>query len=178
LTAAELIMRFKQVAITQTNTQRRVFYLHQLIHEVELVMCEKIQDAGHHLEVQVPPDIRFDSYPDPLEQVMISLINNALQHAFEGIQGGKMTLLAHKVSEEQIRIEFHDNGKGIAAQYLARIFDPFFTINNNRGCGGLGLHISHNIVTSLLSGEIKVESEVEVGTAFVLELPLNTPVKY
>lgn len=178
LTAAELIMRFKQVAITQTNTQRRVFYLHELIHEVELVMCEKIQDAGHHLEVQVPPDIRFDSYPDPLEQVMISLINNALQHAFEGIQGGKMTLLAHKVSEEQIRIEFHDNGKGIAAQYLARIFDPFFTINNNRGCGGLGLHISHNIVTSLLSGGINVQSEVGGGTAFVLELPLNTPVKY
>jgi signal transduction histidine kinase len=176
--AADLIMRFKQVAITQAHSQRREFDFLDLVHDIETVIHDKIQSSGHSLTFSIEAGIVFDSYPDPLEQVMLTFIHNALQHAFEDGFAGTMTLAAQKINPQHVQLEFRDNGKGIQAQYLAHIFDPFFTINVQRGFGGLGLHICHNIVTSLLGGEIEAQSELGAGTVFVLRLPLYTPITY
>ena len=81
------------------------------------------------------------------------------------------------ISTDRVQVKFSDNGAGILEDNLKRIFDPFFTTKLWRGGSGLGLNISYNIVTSLLGGNINVESEIGQGATFIIELPLKAPVQ-
>ncbi|MGV7211634.1 two-component regulator propeller domain-containing protein [Oxalobacteraceae bacterium A2-2] len=170
--AAELVNSFKQVAVDQASAHRRLFNLCQASQEITATMMNRIRKSGHRLELDIPGDIEVDSFPGPYGQVIINFINNALLHAFERREGGLMRLYATRLGKDRVRIVFQDDGAGIAGEHLDRIFDPFFTTKLGQGGSGLGLSVTYNIVTSLLGGQIRVESTVGVGTVFTLELPL------
>ncbi|MFC0170529.1 ATP-binding protein [Pseudoduganella danionis] len=172
--AADLVNSFKQVAVDRTTEQRRSFNLHQVSHEVIATMMNRVRAANHRIELELPDNILMDSYPGPYGQVIANFINNALLHAFGREQGGLMRLRAQTPAAERVLITFSDNGSGIAAENMSRIFDPFFTTKLGQGGSGLGLSISYNIVTSLLGGQISVESS-PAGTCFTLDLPLTAP---
>ncbi|HEX5342195.1 MAG TPA: two-component regulator propeller domain-containing protein [Duganella sp.] len=171
--AAELVNSFKQVAVDQASAKRRHFNLHQASQEIVMTMKNTVRKAGHHIVMDMPDDIVMDSFPGPYGQVIINLINNALLHAFEGREGGEIRMWAMQLGPERVRIVFQDDGHGIAIEHQARIFDPFFTTKLGQGGNGLGLSITYNIVTSLLDGSIRVDSEVGVGTRFTIDLPLK-----
>jgi signal transduction histidine kinase len=63
-------------------------------------------------------------------------------------------------------LEFSDNGKGMDAAHLSRIFEPFYTTRRGEGGSGLGLYICYNIVTNQLGGTIHCESQPEAGCRF------------
>jgi signal transduction histidine kinase len=172
-TAADLIMRFKQVAINEASSQRAHFNLADLITDLTMALRDKIRATGHVLEVDIGEGIEMDSYPAPLEQVLINFVNNSLMHAFEGQEQGQMHLSAHRINADRVLIEFRDNGRGIDKKNLDRIFDPFFTTKMGQGGTGLGLNISYNIITSLLGGSISVASEPGMGTVFSIQIPLD-----
>jgi signal transduction histidine kinase len=171
--AAELVNSFKQVAVDQASAKRRLFNLHQASQEIVMTMKNQVRKAGHHIVLEMPDDIEMDSFPGPYGQVVINLINNALLHAFEGREGGEIRMWAVQLGAERVRIVFQDDGKGIAVEHQARIFDPFFTTKLGQGGNGLGLSITYNIVTSLLDGSIRVDSEAGVGTRFTIDLPMK-----
>ncbi|MES2162508.1 MAG: two-component regulator propeller domain-containing protein [Pseudomonadota bacterium] len=171
--AAELVNSFKQVAVDQASAKRRHFNLHQASQEIVTTMKNQIRKAGHQVELEMPDDIQMDSFPGPYGQVIINLINNALLHAFEGRSGGVIKLWAVRLGPDHVRIVFQDDGRGIQLEHQARIFDPFFTTKLGQGGNGLGLSITYNIVTSLLDGTIRVDSALDVGTRFTLDLPLK-----
>ena len=172
--AADLVNSFKQVAVDRTTEQRRMFNLQQVTHEVVATMMNRIRNANHIIEYEVPDTLAMDSYPGPFGQVLANFINNALLHAFEGRQHGRMHLSASAPAEGRALVVFSDDGGGIPAEHLGRIFDPFFTTKLGQGGSGLGLSISYNIVTSLLGGQISVSSS-PAGTTFTLDLPLTAP---
>ncbi|WP_374586288.1 ATP-binding protein [Pseudoduganella sp.] len=172
--AADLVSSFKQVAVDRTTEQRRVFNLHQVTHEIVATVMNRIRNACHKIEFDVPDSIALDSYPGPFGQVITNLINNALLHAFDGREGGRMRLVAATPVAGRVLVTFSDDGGGIAPENLTRIFDPFFTTKLGQGGSGLGLSISYNIVTSLLGGQIGVDSS-SGGTSFTLDLPLTAP---
>jgi len=171
--AAELVNSFKQVAVDQASAKRRNFNLQQASQEIVLTMMNQIRKAGHRVELDMPDDIVMDSFPGPYGQVIINLINNSMLHGFEGQPGGSIVMSAARMPGERVRITFQDDGKGIASANLARIFDPFFTTKLGQGGNGLGLSITYNIVTSLLGGHIRVDSAVDIGTVFTIDLPLK-----
>jgi signal transduction histidine kinase len=170
--AAELVNSFRQVSVDQASAQRRRFDLARACQEIAATLMNKVRLAGHVLALEVPEGIVMDSYPGPLGQVLINFVNNALLHAFEG-PGGSMLLSAEAIDADWVRIVFRDDGRGIAAAHLPRVFDPFFTTRMGHGGTGLGLNIAHTIATSLLNGTIRVESTPGEGTVFILELPLR-----
>jgi len=172
--AADLVSSFKQVSVDQASAQRRRFDLAQACQEIVATMMNKVRMAGHTIALEVPAGIEMDSFPGPLGQVLINFINNAQLHAFEA-PGGHMILSAALAEAERVRIEFRDEGRGIPAEHLTRIIDPFFTTHMAQGGTGLGLNIAYNIVTNLLGGTIRVESTLGQGSAFILELPLRAP---
>ncbi len=175
--AADLVSSFKQVAMDRTTAQRRMFNLEQTSHEILATMTNQIRIAGHQIELEMPLDINMNSYPGPYGQVISNFINNSLLHGFEGREAGKMRLSARQEVAERVLIEFFDNGVGIVESDIKRIFDPFFTTKMGQGGSGLGLSISYNIVTSLLNGMISVQSSLEHGTRFILDLPLVAPLQ-
>ena len=175
--AAELIASFKSVAVDQTSERRREFDLALTVNDVLQTMYYARKISQHRIEVDVPTHIVLDSFPGPLMQVVSNLIDNALVHAFDAESAGCMQLNARCDQSGYVRIEFRDNGRGIPQEHLSRVFDPFFTTRLGQGGSGLGLNIVINIVEGLLGGTIRVESELGVGTVFVIDLPLVAPMR-
>ena len=180
--AAELISSFKQVAVDQASQVRRQFALDTTVNEIVTTLRPSFMRSPIRIDVAIPPGIVLDSFPGPLGQVLVNLINNAVLHAFEPEQTGHVRIFAEGINaagNDQaptwLRLVVEDDGKGIAAQHLPRIFDPFFTTKLGAGGSGLGLNISYNIVTSLLGGRIHAISEIGSGTRMEIEIPLRAP---
>jgi signal transduction histidine kinase len=130
--------------------------------------------------------LEMDSYPGPLTQALQHLLENAVVHGFNGGKDGRsgtISVSAHDSSDPgltgpgsgEITIVISDDGIGIPAANLPRIYDPFFTTRMGAGGSGLGLYITHNIVTGVLGGHIEVVSKVGHGTRFTLRLPKIWP---
>lgn len=102
-----------------------------------------------------------------LRQVFLNLITNAVQAM---PQGGDLRIRSEAVGEDRIRLEFSDTGVGIPPEHLSSIFNPFFTTKEPGQGTGLGLSVVHSVVKRY-RGSIRVESEVNRGTTFTIELP-------
>ena len=175
--ARELVVSFKQVAVDRTSDLRRGFALHDLVDELLRTHHAAIRHCGSTVEVtvEIAPGIVCDSFPGALGQVISNLIGNALLHAFEGREQGRILIRARPCGEDRVELCFEDDGVGIPAESLKRIFDPFYTTKFGQGGSGLGLHIAYNIVSNVLGGQIRVDSVAGQGTRFVLDLPLRAP---
>jgi len=66
-----------------------------------------------------------------------------------------------------------DNGPGMTETVKSKIFEPFFTTKPVGSGTGLGLSVSHSIITQHHSGTFDVESEVGKGTTFTIKLPIT-----
>ena len=172
--AADMIASFKQVAVDQTSEQRRKFDLAEVINDNLQTMLPKFKKAVGKVENNVPNGIACHSYPGPLGQILTNLIQNAFFHGFAGRDAGVVTI-SSVITEQSVMLTVHDDGVGMSPSTLAHIFDPFFTTKLGQGGSGLGLSISHRIATSVLSGDLKVESTLNVGSSFILTFPRNAP---
>lgn len=173
--AGALVTSFKQIAVDQTSSQRRLFALSGLVSEILLTLHSTLRAGGCRVQVEVDESLQMDSYPGPLGQVLGHLINNAIVHGFHEHPGGSITLSAHACDSNRLLLRVQDDGSGIRKNDLLHIFEPFFTTRMGQGGSGLGLHIVHNLVTGLLGGQIEVRSEPGRGTCFDITLPLTAP---
>jgi signal transduction histidine kinase len=101
-----------------------------------------------------------------INQVFLNVIHNALQAIPEC---GSITIKTWK-DGERVFISIKDTGAGIEPEHLPRIFEPFFTTKPVGQGTGLGLSVSHRIVSEH-GGQMTVQSLVGRGTEFVIELP-------
>ena len=113
-------------------------------------------------------EVRGD--PDRLRQLGLNLVDNALRYTGPG---GAVTLDVLRRGDEAL-FRVRDTGVGIPAEHLPRIFDRFYRVDGNRareaGGTGLGLAISRWIAEAH-GGRIEAESEVGVGSTFIVVLP-------
>ncbi|EXI70540.1 MAG: C4-dicarboxylate transport sensor protein DctB [Candidatus Accumulibacter sp. SK-11] len=173
--AAELISQFKQVAIDQASIRRRVFDLRQTVEQLVASLRPQFKGRQQRVELDIPAGLQLDSYPSPLEQVLTNLVSNSLLHGFDGVDRGLIRLAASAVDDGHIRLCYSDDGKGIADSIRDRIFDPFFTTRLGSGGSGLGLYISHNLVSSVLGGTLAVDGQPGQGVRFDIVLPKVAP---
>jgi signal transduction histidine kinase len=109
-----------------------------------------------------------------IQQVLLNLLINARQ-AMPG--GGRLWIkLLHDAAGEMIDLVVRDNGSGIPAEHLPKIFDSFYTTKkgpdaSGKGGTGLGLSMCRDIIEAH-HGRIRVESAIGRGTAFTLKLPI------
>jgi len=103
-----------------------------------------------------------------IEQVLINLVTNAVQAMPEG---GTLDV-SLKETDDKLVITMRDSGEGIPEENIGRIFDPFFTTKPEGEGTGLGLSVSYGII-SRHRGLIEVESEVGIGTTFIISLPVR-----
>jgi two-component system, OmpR family, heavy metal sensor histidine kinase CusS len=97
-----------------------------------------------------------------------NLLDNAVRHTPEG---GKIEI-SIKQHAATTDIVVRDNGCGIAAEHLPRVFDRFYRADSSRSSGGAGLGLALvKSITDLHSGSAAIESEVGRGTAVVLTFP-------
>jgi signal transduction histidine kinase len=113
---------------------------------------------------------RVRCYAGQLNQVILNLLMNACDALGER---GTIRIRTRRRGDG-VRLEFSDDGPGIPPELCNRIFDPFFTTKSVGAGTGLGLSLSHSIIERH-GGRLAVDSEVGVGTSFVIDLPLVAP---
>ena len=115
------------------------------------------------------PDI--ECLPGQINQVLLNLIANA---ADATPPSGRIEIRTELVGDGRIAVEIEDDGCGIPAQALDRVFDPFYTTKAVGKGTGLGLSVSYGIVNRH-GGTIRVRSEPGRGACFRVELPVRAP---
>lgn len=168
--AAALIRSFKQVAVDQSSEQRRTFRLRAYLDEVLLSLRPRLKNTGHDVNVACDPELTMDSYPGAISQIVANLVLNSLLHAFAQGQAGHIEIAA-EVRGDRVCLTYADDGKGMEADQLEKIFEPFYTTKRGRGGTGLGLHILYNLVTQRLGGTVTCESSPGRGATFTMLLP-------
>jgi two-component system NtrC family sensor kinase len=106
--------------------------------------------------------------PSQINQVLLNLVTNAAQ----AIEGYGRIMIKTMADEQYVHVVVRDNGKGIPPENLARIYDPFYTTKPIGEGTGLGLSIVFGIIKDH-GGQIQVKSEVGMGTAFCISLPIK-----
>ena len=110
--------------------------------------------------------------PSQVNQVLLNLVNNAAQAMDK--PRGRITVVTRRDGDGAVAIDVEDNGRGIAAENLPRIFDPFYTTKEAGKGTGLGLSIAYKIV-SQHGGRIDVRSTPGEGTTVTVILPVEPP---
>ena len=141
-----------------------------------LPMLPAARLEGGSLEVTLPDHLIWvRSRPVDIEQVVLNLLLNAVT----AIRQGGTIRLDLRVSTSPppglgcttgVCLSVSDDGVGIPASLLGRIFEPFFTTGQAQGGTGLGLAVTYGLVKTW-GGEIRVHSEVGVGSRFEVWLP-------
>ncbi|WP_144172939.1 DAHL domain-containing protein [Pseudomonas sp. Kh13] len=142
--------------------------LHQGIESTLNIVASELRHKAD-LVKDYSPLPQVECLPSQINQVIMNLLVNATQAM--GTERGSITLRTG-ASDEWVWIEVADNGCGIPAQSLQKIFDPFYTTKPIGQGTGLGLSLSYGIIKRH-GGEIRVDSEVGVGTTFRVELPIR-----
>lgn len=138
-----------------------------------LVRC-KIERIVKEFDVQIDPEMdEIDSDAEILEQVLINLLINAVQasdkqDAYIGLKTGP-----HPTEPNRAVIIVKDNGHGMDAHTLKRIFEPFYSTKTAENGTGLGLYVCRKYLHRI-GGELEVESQVGHGTCFTISLPAGT----
>lgn len=171
--AAELIQSFKQVAVNQNNLNKRSFVVTKYLKEVLFSLKPHLKKTRHQVTVNGDEQIQINSYPEAFSQIVANLVMNSLQHAYPKEGTGNLDFEVKRDSEQLI-VEYNDDGCGISTENVDKIFDPFFTTARPQGNIGLGLHIIYNLVTQKLQGIIRVQSKIDCGTRFIIELPIHS----
>lgn len=108
-----------------------------------------------------------------INQIILNLLNNAIEHTEEGkiemIVGGEYN--PHDEHEFNLTIQISDSGSGISKELGTRLFQKYATTNSSTHSVGLGLTISKGLL-DLMHGQIRFESEPNIGTSFFIDLPL------
>jgi C4-dicarboxylate-specific signal transduction histidine kinase len=158
----------------RSSPQRVPADLNEIIRRTLSLIEHKLQLTNVELEVRLDeslPKIKCDN--SQIQQVIINLVMNASE-ATHNRNVGKVTVrtVLSTNKRETVRLEVHDNGDGIPAEYLAKIYDPFFTTKGEGKGVGLGLAVVYGIVESH-GGDIEVDTKVGVGTTFCVDLPIS-----
>jgi signal transduction histidine kinase len=144
---------------------KREIDLNRVIQDVQGLMADAAREKRINLEDRLEPRLpKIEADPNQLEQVLVNLVNNALEATAEN---GRIVLCSG-CRDEQVWFSVHDTGKGMPAEVLEKIFHPFFT-TKDKGTG-LGLAVIHKIITDH-HGTVTVESAAGEGSTFTVRLP-------
>ena len=155
--------------------QKQKFDVCSLIENIALGLKSSVEAKNLKLVINCSPtplEIKSDSLR--LEQIITNLLINAIRYT----SSGSIELTCSFVTPELLEIKVADTGVGISKLDRERIFEPYFRSQQSQKTApegmGLGLAIVLQLV-AMLEGEIKLISELDVGSTFIVTIPLATP---
>jgi signal transduction histidine kinase len=168
--ASELIASFKQIAVDQASEAIRTINLCEYLHEIIRSLQPHFKKTQHQIEVNCADNIILDCPAGAISQIFTNLLMNSLIHGFENMAQGQIRITVID-DADNIEIRYSDNGKGLSAGQLEKLFHPFFTTKRDQGGSGLGTHIAYNLVRQTLGGSIEASSEPGAGLHYHICFP-------
>ncbi|WP_309232106.1 ATP-binding response regulator [Micromonospora tarensis] len=170
LTLVNSLLTFSSLEAGRARSDARVVDLAALTAELAGVFRAAVERAGLTLEVSCPPLPRPVAV-DPVnwERIVTNLLSNALKYTFIG-----RIRVALDADDEELRLTVADTGIGIAERDLPKLFERFHRVRGARSRShegtGIGLALVHELAR-LEGGDVRVASQVGVGTTFTVTLP-------
>jgi two-component system NtrC family sensor kinase len=109
--------------------------------------------------------------PQEMGRVLVNLVNNA----FDAVRDVKKpeVVISTRLVGSDVEVVVSDNGSGVPEAIREKIFEPFFTTKPTGEGTGLGLSLSHDIVTQGHGGTMRVEKSPGGGAMFIVSLPVQ-----
>ncbi len=164
----EMLMDTSALASKKLSISKEKFFLNDVWMSVLDIVRSAYKESPLSLVVDIDHDETATFYGDAfrIKQVVLNLLTNAYKYTDEGSVELKVTL-----NDELLKVVVTDTGIGLSDDNIAQIFDRYTQIDKGQKGGvGLGLSISKQL-TSLMGGELSVESVVNKGSSFTLTLP-------
>lgn len=165
---SDLVASVKSYSHMDRGQEQEQVMLEEGIRTTLTMLGHKIKTKKASVEVHLPDDLpQIPGKPGQLNQVWTNMLDNAL----DAIPEGGTIEVSASAEGSCVVIRIKDNGSGIPAESVSRIFEPFYTTKPMGQGSGLGLDISLKIIRAH-GGDIKVKS-VPGNTTFTIELPCS-----
>ncbi|WP_049804610.1 hybrid sensor histidine kinase/response regulator [Microlunatus phosphovorus] len=179
LSVIDDILDFSKLEAGKVVLEQSDFSLRHVVEEVGALMAPTATTKGLELIAYCLPDVPEALHGDAgrIRQVLLNLASNAVKFTQEGEVIIKVAVVGVDRDRCRLRLEVIDTGIGIAEEHRGRLFESFSQADASTtrrfGGTGLGLAISRRLV-EVMGGTITLESEVGVGSRFIVELGLRT----
>ncbi len=161
--------------------------LHAGIDSTLMILQNRLKAKPEHPGIKIIKEYgslpKVECYVGQLNQVFMNILVNAIDALDERDKNRDLEECQNNPSvirittamgdNHQVKIEIADNGPGIPSKLQNRLFDPFFTTKPVGKGTGLGLSISYQIVTEKHGGQLECRSNLGVGTAFLITIPIQ-----
>lgn len=178
LTFINDILQINKIEANKVDIDPEPFNLKKKINNIVLALNNSAQGNNIDIHFEYDKDLPENFIADQLKisQILINLIGNSIKFT----KNGDIWIRAYKIEENDkmytLRFEVEDNGIGISQEKQDHMFESFsqgsIQINRKYGGTGLGLSIVKGLI-DILKGKIYVKSELEKGTTFFFEIPLE-----
>lgn len=162
---------YEKIRSNQVVLVKQEFAASEALQNVQEQLTKKAASKGNIIRIYVnPEDLKIYADYDRFVQILVNLINNAIQFT----EKGTITLTAEETADESV-IKVSDTGIGIEEKEILSIWERFYKVdisrkNNKFGESGIGLAIVQSLVKNH-KGKIDVQSEPHKGTTFTITFP-------
>ncbi len=171
--ASGLIKSFKQISVDQVTNDIREIQIKDYIEEVFLTNHNKLKLVPAKVTIEADDDLVIKTSPGVISQIINNLIQNSIKHGFDNYKGEAQIIVTLKEKDENLIIQYEDNGIGINEDIKEKVFEPFVTTKRNSGGTGLGLNIVYNLIIQKLKGSLEMTSTENIGTKFIITIPMK-----
>lgn len=178
LTFINDILQINKIEANKVDIEPEPFNLKKKINNIILALNNSAQENNVKLHFDFDKDLPENYIADQLKisQILINLVGNSIKFTKDGDIWIRVYKIEEKDKQYTLRFEIEDNGIGISQEKQDHMFESFsqgsIQINRKYGGTGLGLSIVKGLI-DILKGKIYVKSELEIGTTFFFEIPLE-----
>ena len=169
---------FRSFFRTEKNIE--VFDLEETLNKAVYIVGPVLKNNNIDYEMSIEEKIQMRGYPNELLQAFLNIVNNAKDILLEKDSLIKLIRVSIEKKEDKVEIAIHDNGGGVSGKNIKKIFEPYFTTKHQSQGTGIGLYMTHTIITKHFKGNIEVKNmainflkDEYFGAKFIITLPLD-----
>ncbi|MDT8999243.1 HAMP domain-containing sensor histidine kinase [Paucibacter sp. APW11] len=167
--ALELIATYRQL----DSQPRHELWAQAQLDELIRSTWARSVDPRSALQLQVDADLRVPVHQEALCEILRQLFQNVERHAYPPGSSGQVLVQAQRLGET-VSLSVTDQGRGIAPDFLPRIFDPYESTQFGQGRSGLGLFVARAAAVQGLEGKLRASSQPGLGCRFELSWPIGS----
>jgi two-component system, NtrC family, sensor kinase len=185
--------RIREIVVSLRNFSRtdqadsKSVNIHEGIDSTILILQYRLKAKPENPEIKVIRNYAdlplVECYPGQLNQVFMNILANAIEAleesnaklTYEEIEEhpNQIEINTSIIDSQWVQIEIVDNGSGMSEITKKKIFDPFFTTKTIGKGTGMGMAISHQIITEKHNGKLECISTIGEGTQFIIQIPVK-----
>ena len=141
----------------------------ELVDDVFNIIKVSVENRGIKLETDFRCNLKFYTYSNELEHVILNLIKNAEDILLEREVENPLIKIATYFQDKTYILEISDNGGGVPNQIIDKIFDPYFSTKKSKDGTGIGLNMSKTIIEEHCGGKLTIFNN-DLGAVFKIEM--------